>query len=297
MHEEIEQANRATEERYGRQLAACRHVRDFVHELTRPWQGRSLDPKNRHDLIVTAMFARSFTTFWAAVELVHMGFGEQAAMLNRSLFEDMVDVHWVCTEPDRAVELYEAHLEHGKMLLADQIAKYPDFYPAEKIPEFNEEDRKRLDGIFGPHGTKSWTTLNLYERVCAIEHFWEDEPNKQILRFFRDIPHRENNQTLHVTAYGLTSLVRAHDERGITLKLGPGSEMLDRALYASYWVFLQIVGLIVDHFNFDVSEERRGEVFSRTAFVELDAKTMRATGRNDPCPCGSGQKFKRCHGA
>jgi uncharacterized protein YecA (UPF0149 family) len=20
------------------------------------------------------------------------------------------------------------------------------------------------------------------------------------------------------------------------------------------------------------------------------------TGRNDPCPCGSGKKFKRCHG-
>jgi preprotein translocase subunit SecA len=20
-------------------------------------------------------------------------------------------------------------------------------------------------------------------------------------------------------------------------------------------------------------------------------------GRNDPCPCGSGQKFKKCHGA
>jgi len=20
------------------------------------------------------------------------------------------------------------------------------------------------------------------------------------------------------------------------------------------------------------------------------------TGRNDPCPCGSGQKYKRCHG-
>ncbi|HLL12194.1 MAG TPA: SEC-C metal-binding domain-containing protein, partial [Rubrivivax sp.] len=22
-----------------------------------------------------------------------------------------------------------------------------------------------------------------------------------------------------------------------------------------------------------------------------------APGRNDPCPCGSGKKFKRCHGA
>jgi preprotein translocase subunit SecA len=21
------------------------------------------------------------------------------------------------------------------------------------------------------------------------------------------------------------------------------------------------------------------------------------TGRNEPCPCGSGKKFKRCHGA
>jgi uncharacterized protein YecA (UPF0149 family) len=22
-----------------------------------------------------------------------------------------------------------------------------------------------------------------------------------------------------------------------------------------------------------------------------------AVGRNDPCPCGSGKKFKKCHGA
>jgi len=27
-------------------------------------------------------------------------------------------------------------------------------------------------------------------------------------------------------------------------------------------------------------------------WLELLAKT----GRNDPCPCGSGQKFKNCHG-
>ena len=28
-----------------------------------------------------------------------------------------------------------------------------------------------------------------------------------------------------------------------------------------------------------------------------DVLTGRATGRNDPCPCGSGQKFKHCHGS
>lgn len=25
--------------------------------------------------------------------------------------------------------------------------------------------------------------------------------------------------------------------------------------------------------------------------------TLRGVGRNDPCPCGSGRKFKKCHGA
>ena len=24
--------------------------------------------------------------------------------------------------------------------------------------------------------------------------------------------------------------------------------------------------------------------------------TVRDVGRNDPCPCGSGRKFKKCHG-
>ena len=27
------------------------------------------------------------------------------------------------------------------------------------------------------------------------------------------------------------------------------------------------------------------------------AATARAVGRNEPCPCGSGKKYKKCHGA
>jgi len=32
------------------------------------------------------------------------------------------------------------------------------------------------------------------------------------------------------------------------------------------------------------------------ADVALDASSMAKVGRNDPCPCGSGKKFKHCHG-
>jgi preprotein translocase subunit SecA len=34
----------------------------------------------------------------------------------------------------------------------------------------------------------------------------------------------------------------------------------------------------------------------RAGFVESDPTTWGNPGRNDPCPCGSGKKFKHCHG-
>ncbi|WP_149587527.1 preprotein translocase subunit SecA [Tabrizicola flagellatus] len=35
---------------------------------------------------------------------------------------------------------------------------------------------------------------------------------------------------------------------------------------------------------------------ARAGFVEADPSTWGNPGRNDPCPCGSGEKFKHCHG-
>ena len=35
----------------------------------------------------------------------------------------------------------------------------------------------------------------------------------------------------------------------------------------------------------------------QAGFDENDPQTWGNPGRNDPCPCGSGKKFKHCHGA
>ncbi len=35
---------------------------------------------------------------------------------------------------------------------------------------------------------------------------------------------------------------------------------------------------------------------ARPGFDETDRSTWGDPGRNDLCPCGSGQKFKHCHG-
>ena len=44
----------------------------------------------------------------------------------------------------------------------------------------------------------------------------------------------------------------------------------------------------------DDNEEDEEEAAPRLAIVPPPLKTA---GRNDPCPCGSGKKFKKCCGA
>jgi uncharacterized protein len=41
---------------------------------------------------------------------------------------------------------------------------------------------------------------------------------------------------------------------------------------------------------YDLTTDRRYK-------VETVRREVPKVGRNDPCPCGSGKKFKQCHGA
>jgi preprotein translocase subunit SecA len=43
------------------------------------------------------------------------------------------------------------------------------------------------------------------------------------------------------------------------------------------------------------TQARQGGSVSQTPIVQHRAADE--PGRNDPCPCGSGKKYKRCHGA
>jgi len=40
-----------------------------------------------------------------------------------------------------------------------------------------------------------------------------------------------------------------------------------------------------------------GSVRSLDPMFNASAQDWGSVGRNDPCPCGSGKKFKKCHGA
>jgi hypothetical protein len=76
-----------------------------------------------------------------------------------------------------------------------------------------------------------------------------------------------------------------------------GGVQASRALFGSFWILDSTIGLLLDRFGIDLDEETRAEIFSPRDFISLSEEQTRDAGRNDPCPCGSGVKFKRCHGS
>lgn len=52
-------------------------------------------------------------------------------------------------------------------------------------------------------------------------------------------------------------------------------------------------------FTIELSSEHDEDISELTFLLDKNvvAKTTRLAGRNDPCPCGSGKKYKQCCGA
>lgn len=161
-------AEEVIREEFGPRIEACERLYEYAKELTISWPGRLIE--NTAEGLILTLFARSLDTFMAAVRLASLGYGAQASMLNRSLFEDMIDVHWIATEPEAAEQRYRDHHQHGRMLLADAVARHPEHYDEVELPEFDPDERQQLDDLYGRWGSKSWSGLNLHDRVKRVEH-------------------------------------------------------------------------------------------------------------------------------
>ena len=176
------------------------------------WTGRGIE--STADGLVVAIFARSTDTFTCSVRNLRLGYGAQAAMLNRSLFEDMADAHWIVTDPETAESRYREHHQHGRMLLADTVASFPEMYPHIDLPEFDPEERARLNEAFGPFGHKPGRASASTNACNSSRIEWTDRGRPaRALRFMHALAHRENNQTLHVSAQSLGSVVERRRER------------------------------------------------------------------------------------
>jgi Family of unknown function (DUF5677) len=121
------------------------------------WPGRELRP-GTVERPLAVLFARTTRTYWATVQLLRISFGDQAAMLTRSLFEDMVDLHYICVEPEAAIDRLLKNAEHADMVMIDALKDDPALLAGEPLADYDPARRAELNSLFGPFGEKAGRT-------------------------------------------------------------------------------------------------------------------------------------------
>lgn len=268
----------------------------------KPWSGREQradEPGFTVDQLISLEFARSTRTFGAVLHLCREGYGHQAAMLNRSLFEGMAVAHWIEAKPAEAQAQSEQSLRFGSHLaaaLVDDLG-WADDVDEEKLAgaRLEGDALKAMKDRFGRYGQWLWTGhRNLPALLREIEEEWDDGGDQ--LWLFYKVVNRENNQQLHSTMIGLTSAFNRHVEGGANLWIGPSNVYISETLFGAYWTYGQTLTLVAERFELN-DREAIGTLISDNefAFHPFDESTADDLGRNDPCPCNSSRKYKDCH--
>lgn len=267
---------------------ACQRLLRWTVEKAQQWNGRPPEPGG--DLVLLSIFTRSSRTYEAVVRwLAERGFGEQGAMLNRSLFEDMVDIHWVHLNPALAVERLEQHDKWSRFLRADVQREFSDWFDGRRgePPKLSNQEKQELRTLFGAKGEKSWTgpsTLN--QRLESVLSCWPTQELRREVQFMHAWVHKANNETLHLSAFSIARLVaptESEDGGSLEWRFGSTSEWLSQALSCALWTYSQTVGLVSDRFGIATQEEL-------SELLELSRREFRRaahwerTGRLEPLP-------------
>jgi hypothetical protein len=233
-------------------LGICQGLLRWSFENAERWtKGQKLEPA---DLIIVTIFARSARTYEAVVRwLGERAFGEQGLMLNRSLFEDMVDAHWVSLNRELAVERLAQHDLYSRLLRSDTQRKFPKHFeePPPKIKVSNEE-RKELRALFGPSGSKSWTGVpGLDDRVDAVKCCWKTPAEQETLLWWTAWVHKLSNEVLHPSSFSIGRLgsPQLTDAGNLEWQFGGTPEWLDQALHGAFFTFGQLVGLLIEEYQ------------------------------------------------
>jgi hypothetical protein len=206
-----------------------------------------LEVSREADEILYRIAARGTKTFRAVLHLCTLGHGEQATMLNRSLFEDLLTAYWVDLNPDEAVGRLQKHERHTTMLWKEHLAdRGLDLGALADLPDLTDEERKELQSLFGLRGEIAWTGLSTYKLVKAVEASWGDDGEQVLLWHMHDVHLRYANRTIHVSGEALLRPT-AHPERPdlVIYDAAPSGRDVPIALLAAFWAYANLMRLVL----------------------------------------------------
>jgi hypothetical protein len=239
---------------YRDELAACRELLEFGIREVQHWTGRAV--KRGADRIIVFEAARGTKTFNAIIRLCRLGFGEQAVMLNRSLFEGMVVAHWVPENRREAVRLFTRHARYSGLLWWETLDRLGWLTEEDRKPSVGPKQRAELASLFGPHGTRPWTLRSVHALLKEIEHQW-DKPGREHLWAMHDVAYRHANQVLHSTPYAASVTTTQETADALHMTIGASDQFLSQALLFAYWTYGQLFSLLIKVFRISSLEEFR----------------------------------------
>lgn len=283
---------------FGRELTCCFELRDAYLSRCEPWTGR--DASSTSDRIILLEVGRSTKTYRASVELARKGYGEQSAMLNRVLFESMAVARWINANEKEAAARFPRALEFEDHLTVKRLKNTGWLDPQEELnaPELSDEQLEELRRDFGTYNDRLWTGHSSIRNLLdSINDQFTDEEWKATQNYLRT-GHQENNQLLHSTVGGLQQAFVDLEDGRYGIWTGPSDAMIDRVLFSAHMIYQQTLQLTTERFRLaDPSGISDLLQQHRAALSRFTPGELKGVGRNDPCPCGSGKKFKHCHGA
>ena len=291
-----DEIERSIAKEFSRELSACLQLRDAYLVRCEPWKGRSAE--SPADRIILLEVGRSTKTYRASIELARKGYGEQAAMLNRALFESMAVARWINENETVAAERFPRAAEFEDYLTMERLKNTGWLEPGEELEiELDDEALVSLRRDFGKYNEGLWTGHDgIRELLNDIRTQFTEEEWTMVQNYLRT-GHQENNQLLHSTAGGLRRAYLDLEDGRYGIWTGPSDAMIARALFSAHMIYQQAIVLAAERFDL---AERQGldDLLAHhgSAFVRFTKDELKDVGRNDPCPCGSGKKFKHCHG-
>ncbi len=275
---------RDAREYLGRYVEAYEQLLALAVEMLEPdngWHGHPIDGNRPADSLIAVEAARGLKTYRAVLHLCLSGFGQQAAMLDRSLFEGTVVVHWVRANPELAAKRWDQHFRHNKAMWHERFTEAG--IPVPEIQDLpGEDERRELNEIFGRWGTKLWPGLPMHKLVHSIEDQW-DEPEE--LRKTFAIVHADNVETLHTSMLALSRMVMSEDDGHLQAESGSSLNHVEKGLFGGLWPYGHTLMLLADHFEIEGRERVQPLVeVAKKQFYPLAENEK--PSRNESCPCG-----------
>ena len=279
--------------------------------LAAAWAERPLHVDAAWKYAVASIFGRCISTYRAALRLCEAGLPQYAVMLLRVLFEDLVAALWAAmpdhrAEVDHLLRQKESHQDRVFDGSIQDLARKAGV-SEEELAAYSLESGAEDDGdeLFGAHSQKSWYG-NLGKAVHEVDPYFTTLCSQEggALVSYYDVLNKFANLWLHNTPTGLAAGASGSIRIEGTPIFGYGqTEAVEAPLMKQGLLLTTHLFRLVCEVACRTIDERPTEMLEaaelkvQRALAQLDESgVFDDVSRNDPCPCGSGLKFKRCHG-